>query len=94
MAGLLLDFAGFGQLVQGGKARFVAHVILTMLHHGDTKRGAFFRNPGADHQLNGRVFENLAGVGNYLGLGESFGKTFQQVKFFGIDRHKLGPGPE
>ncbi len=89
-----LDEAGFPELVQAGKARLVAHIVLAVLHDLYSKRSTLGRNTSADHQVNGLILQDFLLTGGQAGLGEPSGKFSRQVGFFGIKANQLSPGSQ
>ena len=71
-AGLGLHAPHLGQLLERRDARLVGHVVLAVLHHADADRRALVRNRRAQHQLDGRVLENLVLAARDLDCGNRF----------------------
>src|SRR5262249_46849561 len=51
-----------GELLERGRTGLVAEKILSVLHRTHTQRRAPVRNRGAQHQLHGRIAQNLVFV--------------------------------
>ena len=73
-AGLGLHAAQLGELVERGGARLVEHHVLAGAHGADRHRGAVGEDAGADDELDLRVVEDGALVGDALGLGKCLGE--------------------
>jgi hypothetical protein len=57
---LRLHPADLGELLEGGDARLVGHVVLAVAHDPDAEGRPLVRDPGAHHELDLRVLEDLA----------------------------------
>ena len=80
-----LDLAHLGELIEGGDARLVGHVVLAVLHHPDPERRPLDRDARAEDQLDRRVVQDLVLAAGRLRLREGLGEGGQQVRLLRED---------
>ncbi len=93
-AGLGLHPPHLGQLLQRGHARLVGEIVLAGLHHGDAERRPVGRDAGGGDQLDRRVVQDGARVGDALRLGVAGLERAGEVVLRRVEGDELAPGAE
>src|SRR6185436_1044590 len=78
-AGLSLDAAKLGELVEGGRARLVEHHVLAVAHGADRHRRALSEYAGADDEPDLGILEYCPFVADAPGPGKRLRKGGGQI---------------